>query len=184
MSPVESGAQDEGGHHGERWSGSLCVVARMCRRVASRKWRSRIRRSVHGCRRCTGAAGVGSACGAHVRVRGACACAGSRCGCGRGRGARAEGVGPQTGGAAVTAAPALPARRCAARSWRGPSARISRALAARRSPARPPPGAASQGVARARAGVAAVPASGSRSRRRRAKQSARRPGPSPPWPPR
>uniref|UniRef100_A0AAF7A154 calcium/calmodulin-dependent protein kinase n=2 Tax=Bos taurus TaxID=9913 RepID=A0AAF7A154_BOVIN len=55
---------------------------------------------------------------------------------------------------------------CAARSWRGRSAQISRALAARRSPARPPLGAASRGVARARARVAAVPASGSRSRRR------------------
>ncbi|XP_059790219.1 calcium/calmodulin-dependent protein kinase type II subunit beta isoform X2 [Balaenoptera ricei] len=56
--------------------------------------------------------------------------------------------------------------RCAARSWRARSAQISRALAARRSPARPPLGAASRGVARARSRVAAVPASGSRSRRR------------------
>uniref|UniRef100_A0A8I5ZX82 calcium/calmodulin-dependent protein kinase n=5 Tax=cellular organisms TaxID=131567 RepID=A0A8I5ZX82_RAT len=62
--------------------------------------------------------------------------------------------------------PRLCARRCAARSWRGQSEQISRALAARRSPARPPPGAASRGVSRARARVAAVPASGSRSRRR------------------
>lgn len=34
--------------------------------------------------------------------------------------------------AAATVAPAFPARRCAARSWRGRSAQISRALAARR----------------------------------------------------
>ncbi|XDB49627.1 hypothetical protein AB1E18_003195 [Capra hircus] len=67
--------------------------------------------------------------------------------------------------------------KCAARSCRGRSAQISRALAARRSPARPPLGAASRGVARARARVAAVPASGSRSRRR---PSAAERTPSPP----
>lgn len=55
-----------------------------------------------------------------------------------------------------------------------------RALAARRSsPARPPPGAASRGVSRARACVAAVPASGSWSRSRRHPSAAERtPSPS------
>uniref|UniRef100_A0A4W2D9E1 calcium/calmodulin-dependent protein kinase n=3 Tax=Artiodactyla TaxID=91561 RepID=A0A4W2D9E1_BOBOX len=133
-----------------------------------------------------------SKCRERVRVRmpgagaGARACEGRECGCrcrlraqvrvrmqgadagaGRVQGAAGgAGAAAAAAAAAVTAAPALPARRCAARSWRGRSAQISRALAARRSPARPPLGAASRGVARARARVAAVPASGSRSRRR------------------
>nr|CAI9699137.1 unnamed protein product [Rangifer tarandus platyrhynchus] len=82
---------------------------------------------------------------------------------------QAQGAGADTNAGSKSGCESLcraPVRVCAARSWRGQSAQISRALAARRSPARPPLGAASRGVARARARVAAVPASGSRSRRR------------------
>lgn len=97
-----------------------------------------------------------------------------------GRGCMCRGGG-RGGRGAVAAAPALPARRCAARSWRERSARISRALAAQPGPhpapraeVSPAPAPVSPPCPRAGVGVAAA----------RAQQSARRARPSPPWPPR
>lgn len=154
------------------------VVQPMC-------WdRARARVGLHGAgavrvptrarRVCEWSRGAGAGCGRSARA-GAGASAGTRRGYGVCAGAgvcrvRVRRVQGAAGGAGRARRrqrrPRLCARRCAARSWRGQSEQISRALAARRSPARPPPGAASRGVSRARARVAAVPASGSRSRRR------------------